>query len=315
MALKRKERQLTGQNRSNNCIMLPLLSEVLPRIQYPDGSLSALSCIFHHWVYYSWKWYCINVEGTKYQKKQYGGLNENPWATQSRNEGKAARALKKLSMFEPRAILTHIWDGVQRNQEIMLQPVLSFSLTVYDADQPFQDRSRLYHGSLCKGLSQPELALPREQRVKVLRMITALSPQQRDREGVQRASTPRGDLSPPFFWNRQCSFEMLPMEVGPNPHSWNFYKLSVWDRKRQTELRFLKGICSFFASFLTRPRSQHSDSRVLLSYAASDCLRIFTELKWKKALVGRERIQSIWKNEESVTSHRKLSRILPEERF
>lgn len=162
--------------------------------------------------------------------------------------------------------------------------------------------SRLYHGSLCRRLSQLELALLREQRVKVLRVITALSPQQRDREGVQRASTPRGDLSPPFFWNSQCSFEMLPMEVGPKPHSWNFYKLSVWDRKRQTELRFLKGICSFLASLSTRPRSQHSDSCVLLSYAATDCLRIFTEMKWKRRSWGGkefrayEKMKSLWRH-------------------
>lgn len=108
-----------------------------------------------------------------------------------------------------------------------------------------------YRGSLHRRLSWPELGLPWEQRVKVLRAVTALSPRERERERVAGESaksqhSPRR-LVPSVFWNRQCSFEPVPMEAGLSPRSWNFYKLSV----REQEERFAKAVCSF--STLLRP--------------------------------------------------------------
>lgn len=104
-------------------------------------------------------------------------------------------------------------------------------------------------------------------------------------------STPGGDLSTPFFRNRQCTFETVPIEAGQNSCSWNFYKLAVQEQEEENGVRILRrGICSILPIF---PAGfQHSDLWVLI-YLKDKSLK---EIHQKDS-TGRERTKNIWKNE------------------
>lgn len=148
-----------------------------------------------------------------------------------------------------------------------------------------------YHGSLSRRLSRPELGLPREQRVKVLRAERGW------RERVQRASTPRGDLSPPFFETGSALLKRCQWRLALSPRSWNFYKLSVREQEEKDRVEICKSSLQLLYSLSsTRLRFQRSDSCSLFfkfgSLWTTNSSRKRTEMT-RKDCAGRERIQSI----------------------
>lgn len=131
---------------------------------------------------------------------------------------------------------------------------------------------------------------------------------------VQGGSTPRGDLSPPFFGNRRRTFETVPIEAGLNPCSWNFYKLGVreqeeesrrWDLGDENSQR-LAHLSSLLSSDLTWDFESVKKANASGKFTKKDPKRHHGEGEDKEYMK---------KKMKRVTSHWKLSWILPEERF
>lgn len=116
------------------------------------------------------------------RRKQCGRLDENPLATQSRNKGRAARTLCELKHKQRWAsweLDTHLkWRTKYPGNSAAA--CISYSLGVCDTDQPLWSDPD-YRGSPTDEQLplRPELALPWEQRVKVLRAVTAPSPERK----------------------------------------------------------------------------------------------------------------------------------------
>lgn len=152
-----------------------------------------------------------------------------------------------------------------------------YSLGVCDTDRPFQDRSRLLR--IPEQTTEPA-------RAGITPRAESKSAESRERvagESAKSQHSPRR-LVPSVFWNRQCSFETVPMEAGPKPSQLKLLQAqcSRAGRERQSWDLQKQFAASLLSLSSTRLRFQRSDSCSLFFYYLVRCERTRQEnvRKW-----------------------------------